>query len=118
MSLVGSSELWYLSETDQIIESPHMRRDCDGACPIHKPTKHHLSSLPLGYDLESSLFYRVCLCGNAHLDPDVKFFWIGRLDSDAYPEAMRALTRWFCPDCDCSCCAPHPAAVDSGHETL
>lgn len=106
-------EVWYLEDSDQLVVGVHPRRWCKGTCVVHRPSKHHLRDLPLGFDLKTKAFFRTCAHGKEHQDPDERTYWTHQLERDAYTKggggklaqfAMEKLSDWACPNCPCGCC--------------
>lgn len=49
----------------------HAELTCSGpACPIHRPTEHHMRDLRILYRPDAAIFERVCRHGIGHPDPD------------------------------------------------
>lgn len=48
----------------------HPERQCLPPCPIHAPSEHVLSTAPLLWRDDRSMFERVCPHGTGHPDPD------------------------------------------------
>lgn len=65
----------------------HDAKKCKGeACPIHKPTDHHMRDWEMSWDKSAVLLKRICQHGEKHIDPDD---FRGK--------------RFDC-DCGCQCC--------------
>jgi len=43
---------------------------CDGPCPIHAPSDHHMRAWPLHWRADRHIAERVCPHGIGHPDPD------------------------------------------------
>lgn len=48
----------------------HDRRDCEGPCPVHGPSDHHMVKWPLHWRDDRQIFERICEHGWGHPDPD------------------------------------------------
>lgn len=78
----------------QVIYQVHDPSRCAGnVCPIHSPTRHHMSEWPQNFRSDSMLMERICEHGIGHPDPD---------DPRLYDEGVHG--------CD-GCCRP-PTEVD------
>lgn len=54
----------------QVLRNVHLPRECNGACPIHKPSTHHMRTWPLDWRDDLGVFERICPHGVGHTDPD------------------------------------------------
>jgi hypothetical protein len=52
----------------------HTRRDCDGPCPVHSPSNHHMRGFLLFWRDDRKIFERICSHGVGHPDPDMLAF--------------------------------------------
>lgn len=83
-------------EKDDIVLLTHSENRCEGErCPVHKPTRHHLSEMPISWRNDAMMFERTCGCGVGHPDPDQFEHWVAI--GDAYKAAHGC----------CGCCAKH-----------
>lgn len=48
----------------------HAKTACDGWCPIHAPTVHHMAAWPTAWNSGRKFMERVCEHGVHHPDPD------------------------------------------------
>ena len=55
----------------QLLIGVHAKNECKGKrCPIHKPTKHHMSSWQQNWHPSKRIIERICPHGISHPDPD------------------------------------------------
>lgn len=94
-----------------LLRGVHPRKECMGPhCPIHKPSKHHLSDCPQTWDVANMggspkingsgstgpMVCRTCVHGQRHPDPDG--YWIGQegehlgCDGCCWPEDHQVVT--------------------------
>jgi hypothetical protein len=48
----------------------HSEGLCEGYCPIHNPSDHHMIDWPLHWRGDRGILERMCKCGVGHPDPD------------------------------------------------
>lgn len=48
----------------------HDAAECEGPCPIHRPTDHHMRAYPQSYRSDRGIMERICPHGVGHPDPD------------------------------------------------
>lgn len=60
----------FTTDTGQHLFNVHTASECRGACPIHKPSMHHMRDWPLHYREDRGMFERLCPHGVGHPDPD------------------------------------------------
>lgn len=53
----------------------HTASRCEGPCPIHEPSSHHMRHLPAFYRASRNLIERCCDHGTWHPDPDQVTRW-------------------------------------------
>lgn len=53
-----------------VLYNVHDQTACRGACPIHKPSTHHMREWPLHWRDDRGIFERICPHGIGHPDPD------------------------------------------------
>ncbi len=53
-----------------LVLTHHAEDGCEGACPIHAPSDHHMTSWPLHWRPDRGIFERLCEHGVGHPDPD------------------------------------------------
>lgn len=104
-------EIWYISDSDQIVRGIHPVRWCSGVCVVHRPSNHFMREFPLAFDLESKCFYRTCSHGEVHQDPDERTYWTRMMELTRKKRrektvlvALEKLSSWGCPYCSCGCC--------------
>ena len=108
-------EVWYVADSDQIVQGIHPRHWCSGTCVVHRPSAHHMRGMPLGFDVKAKAFFRTCKHGDQHQDPDERTYWTHQLERDVAKGgkggggklavlAMEKLSAWYCPSCECGCC--------------
>lgn len=100
----GRREVWLLAETDQIVSGIHPASWCSGSCVVHAPSDHWMREDKLGFDTKLKAFYRECVHGRKHHDPDERTFWMNKLESNAASMALEKLANFDCPNCVCTCC--------------
>ena len=54
--------------------------DCEGPCPIHRPSSHAMRDWPLYFRTDRGIFERICPHGVGHPDPDSVAYAILRGD--------------------------------------
>lgn len=119
---VARREVWYLEDSDQIIKGVHPQAWCSGQCVVHSPSSHAMRFMSLAFDVKLRSFYRTCVHGNRHQDPDERNYWLNQIEliaakaRVAAPKplppgvktievlAMEKLADWSCPVCSCGCC--------------
>lgn len=103
MTDADARETWYLPSPDgegTLVHGAHPSGDCRGGCPLHGPSDHWASGMPLAWDYRPETggrMMRRCPHGELHEDPDD---WRFRRSRGARPDRRRPC------DCGCGCDCP------------
>ena len=99
-------ETWWLPSPDgegTLVLGAHGRGECDGPCPLHAPSAHWASGMPMRWappardPFRPGRMQRLCPHGHWHDDPDDLDFRLRR--GTARPSAVPCA-------CDCPCDCP------------
>lgn len=65
----------------------HNESRCEGGpCAVHNRSVHSLRTCPQWFDNDTGVMFRICPCGNFHIDPD---------------ERAQVQSRFPVPNCRC-----------------
>jgi hypothetical protein len=83
--LGDDGDIVYIDDVGQVLTNIHKFAECEGPCPVHRPSKHHMADWPLVWRNDRGFFERICEHGVGHPDPDnlYRLAQLGHDDSDA-----------------------------------
>lgn len=60
----------FMLHNGDMLLNVHSVEECVGACPMHKPSDHHMRDWPLDWRGDKGIFERLCPHRIGHPDPD------------------------------------------------
>lgn len=71
-----------MSSKEECVIVTHSREVCEGPCPFHRPSDHHMVNWPMKMRMDrmDKLTERVCFHGLGHPDPDSLSFLEKKFD--------------------------------------